>query len=241
MKTTRKGDSGELVKEIQRTLDIRIDGQFGPGTERQVYAFQKANNLEPDGIVGPQTWNALNNVQVPVYEVTLEQLQSIMKHAGRSVVQRFVEPINRCLKEYNINTKLRVAHFLAQIGHESGSFRYTEEIASGRDYEGRADLGNTEKGDGERFKGRGLIQLTGRANYSKYSKYIGRDLVSEPEKVSDDLGLAVNVAGWFWMNTSLNKFADRDEIRTVTKRINGGLNGLRDRQDYLDRANAVLS
>ena len=137
-----------------------------------------------------------------------------------------------------IDTPLRCMHFLAQIGHESAGFRYTEEIASGEAYEGRADLGNTQPGDGVRFKGRGLIQLTGRANYAAYGKAIGVDLVDTDayETLATDPERAVDVACWFWSTHGLNALADADDIEAVTRRINGGLNGLDDRKAYLHRA-----
>jgi putative chitinase len=134
-----------------------------------------------------------------------------------------------------------MAHFIAQIGHETASFRYAEEIASGSAYEGRSDLGNTQPGDGKRFKGRGLIQLTGRANYTAYSKDSGVDYVAKPELVASDPFVGVDVACWFWNKNGINKLADKDDVKAVTKRINGGYNGLDDRIEYLVRAKAVLS
>ncbi len=137
---------------------------------------------------------------------------------------------------------MRRAYFLAQVGHESGELRYTEEIASGDAYEGRRDLGNTEAGDGRRFKGRGLIQLTGRANYRGFGEAIGVDLLSNDnaQRVATDPGLAVEVACWFWQARGLNALADEDDAHAVTRRINGGLNGLADRLRQLDRARFFL-
>jgi predicted chitinase len=111
-----------------------------------------------------------------------------------------------------------------------------------RAYEGRRDLGNTQPGDGPRFKGRGLIQLTGRANYQQYGQAIGRDLLTNEQwrQVADDPNLAVDVACWYWETRRLNPFADQDDITTITRRINGGLNGLTDRQRLLARARFFL-
>ena len=120
------------------------------------------------------------------------------------------------------------------------SFLYTEELASGAAYEGRKDLGNTRAGDGRRFKGRGLIQLTGRANYSAYSKYTGIDYVADPTLLSSDPKIAVDVACWFWKDRGLDTLAERDDVKAVTKRINGGYNGLDDRIQNLRRGKAVL-
>jgi putative chitinase len=135
-----------------------------------------------------------------------------------------------------------MAHLLAQVGHESGDLRFSEEIASGAAYEGRADLGNTQPGDGPRFKGRGLIQLTGRANYTAFGRDRNRDFIT-PENyrlIATDPNLAVDVAGWFWVKHGLNAFADADNVREITRRINGGFNGLDDRTARLARAKFFL-
>lgn len=155
------------------------------------------------------------------------------------LADKFAPILEEYCERYAINTPLRLAHFLAQIAHESGSLRYVEEIASGKAYEGRADLGNTHEGDGPKYKGRGLIQLTGRANYEEYSKYSGIDYVTNPEwlKRPED---AVAVTCWFWGQRGLNKRADEDDLKGVTRRINGGYNGLADREQLLNRAKKVL-
>lgn len=138
-----------------------------------------------------------------------------------------------------LDTGLRLAHFMGQCGHESGSFRYMEEIASGAAYEGRADLGNTQAGDGRRFKGRGPIQLTGRGNYRRVGRQIGIDLERHPEIVSHpSIGLLVGCV--YWADRSLNAKADADDIIGLTKAINGGLNGLADRRIQTDRAKGLI-
>lgn len=137
-------------------------------------------------------------------------------------IDKFLSPLNQAMEDHNINTPMRIAHFLAQIAWESGSLKYVEEIASGAAYEGRKDLGNTEPGDGVRFKGRGLIQITGRANYKKYGDSLGLDfthdwkwrLVAEPFYAADS-------AAWFWETHGLNELADKDEFTKITKIING--------------------
>lgn len=127
-----------------------------------------------------------------------------------------------------LDTGLRLAHFMGQCAHESGGFRYMEEIASGAAYEGRADLGNTQPGDGKRYKGRGPIQLTGRANYRRVGRLIGIDLEAHPEIVSHpSVGLLVGCV--FWSEAGLNALADTDDLNRITRRINGGTNGLQDR------------
>lgn len=137
-------------------------------------------------------------------------------------IDKFLSPLNQAMEDHNINTPMRIAHFLAQIAWESGSLKYVEEIASGSAYEGRKDLGNTEPGDGVRFKGRGLIQITGRANYKKYGDSLRLDfthdwkwrLVAEPFYAADS-------AAWFWETHGLNELADKDEFTKITKIING--------------------
>jgi predicted chitinase len=123
-----------------------------------------------------------------------------------------------------------------------GEFRFRAEIANGQAYEGRQDLGNVQPGDGQRFKGRGLIQLTGRANYADYGRAIGREaeLLDKPALVAEDAELCVDVAGWFWSKNQLNALADADDLSTLTRRINGGLNGLDDRRRLPGRAKALL-
>lgn len=144
----------------------------------------------------------------------------------------------------------RLAHFLSQIMHESGSFKYDQEIASGAAYEGRKDLGNTVKGDGKRFKGRGPMQLTGRKNYAAFAKWARKldasapDFVAHPELVNTDPWEGAS-AIWYWdvgnpTGNSLNAYADQNNAEMITKRVNGGLNGYADRLEYYDRAALVM-
>ena len=126
------------------------------------------------------------------------------------------------------------AMFLAQMAHESGNFRYDEEIASGQAYEGRADLGNTQPGDGVRYKGRGYIQLTGRANYRDYGNRLGVDLENNPD-LAKDPNIAADIAIAYWQQRVDRNAARAGDVRTVTRNINGGLNGLADRQNKFDK------
>lgn len=138
-----------------------------------------------------------------------------------------------------LDTGLRLAHFMGQCGHESGGFRYMEEIASGGTYEGRADLGNTQPGDGKRFKGRGPIQLTGRANYRRVGRRIGIDLESHPNMVSHpSVGLLVGCV--YWADRGLNAKADADDLLGLTRAINGGTNGLEDRRVRTAKAKGLI-
>lgn len=140
------------------------------------------------------------------------------------------------MQKHGITSKNEVAAFLAQIGHETGNLRYTEEIASGEKYEGRRDLGNTQPGDGVRFKGRGLIQLTGRANYQAFSKAMGRpDIMQNPSIVATDPELAVESAIYYWKTRrGLREAAQRGDIVKVSKLVNGGKNGLPERIRYFN-------
>lgn len=140
---------------------------------------------------------------------------------------------------FGIDTPLRQQHFLAQLAHESDHFQTTREYATGKAYEGRKDLGNTQKGDGERYRGRGLIQLTGRANYAAASKALGEPYVDDPNLVERFPAAAI-VSGWFWVTRDLNKHADRDDVRAATKVINGGYNGLDSRTALLKIAKTAI-
>ncbi len=170
---------------------------------------------------------------------TINQLFDIVTSAEPDKVTLLYPYVVETLAEFDLTTPLRQAHFLAQLCHESGSFNYLEELASGEDYEGRDDLGNVEEGDGVRFKGRGLIQITGRTNYGDCGDALGADLIANPERLSAP-DLACRSAGWFWNTRNLSAFADRDDFDTITYRINGGDNGYEDRLYYLDIARRVL-
>lgn len=172
-------------------------------------------------------------------KLTRQQLKIMVPNAKDYNIDKYLGPINNTLEQFEINTPKRVAAFIAQITHESGSFRYHEEIADGHQYEGRKDLGNTQKGDGKRFKGRGLIQLTGRANYTAFAKFCGKDVVTTPTLVANP-DLAALAAGWFWDSKDLNDLADRGDFKMMTRKINGGLNGYADRLKNWQRAKNVL-
>lgn len=170
-------------------------------------------------------------------------LDKLTAFVGGSLAKVYHEGINRTLSEYSINTPARWQQFLAQVAHESGGFKWAEELASGRAYEGRKDLGNIYAGDGTRFKGRGLIQLTGRHNYNVAGKQLGLDLINKPQLASSPTH-APRIAGWYWNSRGLNTLADQNSVtgyREITKRINGGLNGWKDRLHWLDKARRILT
>ena len=174
--------------------------------------------------------------------ITVQQLLLILPNAGQ-VAGVFVPVLNTAMNRYQIVGPKRVAAFIAQIGHESGQLKYVKEIwgptlAQTR-YEGRADLGNTEPGDGSKYRGRGLIQITGRANYKACGDALGLDLINHPELLEKPQHACMSAA-WFWATKGLSTLADEGKFETITRRINGGLNGLADRQMLYARALKVL-
>ena len=157
-----------------------------------------------------------------------------------AIITAVGEVLAATLDSYSINTRLRIAHFIGQTCHESAGFRTTEEFASGADYEGRADLGNDRPGDGVRYKGRGLLQLTGRANYRSIGKILGIDLENDPELAAEPV-LSLKIACEFWKRKSINDPCDADNLVEVTRRINGGKNGIEDRRTLTARAKAAVA
>lgn len=240
----QRGAKGESVRQVQQLLTDRgfpvtVDGDYGPGTEAAVKRFQAANNIQQNGMVGPTTLAALE--RDPGNGVTVDQLRKICPYLSATKAAEVVPHLNRAMAEANINTPLRQAAFIAQVAHESGEFRYSEELASGQAYEGRRDLGNIYPGDGVRFKGRGYIQLTGRSNYKAAGTALGLDLINHPELAARPEN-AARIAAWYWTSRGLNSLADQGPSRfdDITRRINGGLNGKADRDKYYARARTVL-
>ncbi len=172
--------------------------------------------------------------------ISVDELRKVMPTLSADKAARYLPYLNSAMAEAGINTPKRQAAFLAQLAHESGQLRYMEEIASGAAYEGRRDLGNTQPGDGKRFKGRGPIQLTGRANYEKAGKALGIDLVSNPTRAADP-DIAFRIATWYWSSRNLNQYADAGNFSAITYRINGGYNGAADRNRYYATAMNVLA
>lgn len=165
--------------------------------------------------------------------LALASLKAFAPYGKDAILNGIVNHQN-IIADYGIHGH-RLQMFMAQIAHESDGFQTTSEYASGESYEGRKDLGNTQPGDGKRFKGRGLIQLTGRHNYEVFSKILGKPLVGYPESVAS-FPLALEVSCLFWRQKDLNRYADKGDFETITKRINGGLNGYEQRLAYLEKA-----
>lgn len=178
--------------------------------------------------------------------ITLQQLQQIMPLAGKRAT-RFLNPLNAAMVEFEINTKLRMAAFLATVAHESGELVYMRELADGKAYEGRKDLGNQWPGDGMRYKGRGPIQITGRYSYAACSAVLGIDAISNPELLEIPEN-GCRASGWFWKVNNVNKFADTGDFDGVSDVINrghktvavGDSNGWVKRKAFYDTAMKVL-
>lgn len=174
-----------------------------------------------------------------MYPLNSKQLLAIMPRLPLRSADKYLPHIIQAMDEWLIDNTRRIAAFLAQLAHESCELRVWEEIATGRAYEGRLDLGNTIPGDGVRYKGRGPIQLTGRLNYRLAGQALQLDLEEHPERVLEP-GVGFRVAGWYWYTHGLNRLADRGKFTSITRRINGGLNGMHSRLWYWGQAKQVL-
>jgi putative chitinase len=262
----KKGDNNENVRLMQQKLGIEpAVTNFGPKTEQAVKDFQAKNGLPADGVVGPATWAKIMGQEAPkaqpsapIVPVAGLKLDKLKGHIPDAVIQMIPDTAAK----FQINTPLRLAHFLAQCGHESGGFKATQEnlnySAKGLNgifkkyfpteasaasyarnpqkiankvYANRMSNGDEASGDGYKFRGRGYIQLTGRANYTLFGKAIGEDVTGNPDVVSGKYALLS--AAWFWSNNGLNKLADGGStdavVTTITRRVNGGTIGLADR------------
>ena len=262
----KKGDNNENVKLMQEKLGISpAVTNFGPKTEQAVKEFQAKHGLPADGIVGDATWAKIMGKgapkpqpEAPIVPVGGLKLDKLKGHIPDAVIQMIPDTAAK----FEINTPLRLAHFLAQCGHESGGFKATQEnlnysakglmgifkkyfptevIANAyqrnpqkianKVYASRMSNGDEASGDGYKFRGRGYIQLTGRANYTEFGKAIGEDIATNPDVVSGKYALLS--AAWFWSKNGLNKLADGGAtdpvVTSITKRVNGGTIGLADR------------
>ena len=256
----KKGSNGEDVKKLQTKLGLSSDGIFGPGTEAAVKKWQADNGLTADGIVGEGTWGKMFGQQTlitepaPVSNNTNLRLESLRGHVPDNVI----EMIPETAAKFGIDTPLKLAHFLAQCGHESGNFRVTSENLNysvdglkkifgryfqgnlaesyarnpekiaSRVYGGRMGNGTEETKEGFKFRGRGFIQLTGKDNYKAFGLSINEDICSNPDLVSTKYPLLS--AAWFFQRC-LPKCTDASEaaVTAVTRCVNGGTIGLPDR------------
>jgi len=203
--------------------------------------------------------------------VSYDDLVKINGGLNKDVCKYYLDALNNVLPEYKIDTPLRICHFLAQVIHESGHFKYksenlnysvsalrsvfgkyfkTDAIANeyarkpekiaNKVYANRMGNGDEASGDGWKYRGRGLIQLTGKTNYANCGKSIGLDLISDPDLLTKSAEACVKSACWFWKTNNLNALADKDDATNITKRINGGTNGLADRNKILNLAKSVI-
>jgi putative chitinase len=182
-----------------------------------------------DGIAGPKTW------------------AGILAFVGQRPMSAVLDLGKACadvLPRYGISTTLRVCNFIGQAAHETGGFRLLREIWGPTDaqrrYEGRADLGNTQTGDGFKYRGRGVFQITGRANYREIGRAIGCGLESDPG-LAETPPIAVETAAYFWQSRGLNELADAGDEDKITRRINGGVNGIGERRALVTRAKGLFA
>ena len=171
--------------------------------------------------------------------ITAEQILAIVPDAEPVRVEALLPHLNRAMVEFSINTSLRQAYFITTVTYESDSFNVLQEFASGTDYEGRSDLGNTNLGDGVKFKGRGLIQITGKANYQACSNALGVDLITHPERLTD-YDLACRSAGWFWASNGFNEEADKDERERFFRKMGQNSIGISRKLEMLNLAKKIL-
>lgn len=279
--TLRKGSKGENVKKLQTKLGLVSDGNFGPITEGKLKEWQKKNGLSEDGIASLSILRLLGVVpdKSPAKKVIKEDVV-IPKSSGIDLSKLkghipdvVISQIPMVIEKFQINTPLRLAHFLAQCSHESGNFRAVhenmnysveglkkifpkyfpgnlaesyarnpEKIAS-KVYGGRMGNGDESTKEGFLFRGRGYIQLTGKSNYAAFGKAIGEDTVKNPDLVATHYPLAS--AAWFFSKNGLNVISDRgsDEltVTAVTRRVNGGVIGLKDRLKHFNQYHKLLS
>jgi len=225
--------TGTCQDSTQESCSGTYHRGYCPGSSAVQCCVPAANNNNGGGSTPPPSTSG---------GITLDQLISIMPGISRSTATSYLPYLNSAMVAGGITTPKREAAFLAQVGHESGSLRYMEEIASGAAYEGRTDLGNTQPGDGKRYKGRGPIQITGRTNYAAAGKALGLDLINNPTQAATPQ-VGFRLAVWFWNTHGLNTYADQNTqsaFDTITRRINGGTNGAADRNSRWAVAKRVL-
>jgi putative chitinase len=270
------GSKGDDVKKLQEKLGLGADGSFGPGTEKAVKAWQTTNGLTADGVVGDGTWSKLFGESAPVVTpkptVVIPasdfKLEALKGHVPDAVIAQIPDTAAK----FNITNPLRLAHFLAQCGHESGGFKAVSEnlnysakgllgtfgkyfnattaaqyerkpeMIASRVYGSRMGNGDEASKEGFKFRGRGYIQLTGKSNYTNFTKFIGEDCIASPDLVATKYPLAS--AAFFFDSNKLWSICDKGatdaDVTAVTKRVNGGTIGLPDRIKHFKEYYALL-
>lgn len=236
-------EDAELCREIQgRLKDLGllspsgIDGIYGPGTKEAFVQFKNVTHQSNPNDLGCGSAKILLELkELPGGKalVTKSQAEAIY---GNPIRDCQLKDLNGCLSRFQINTPPRMRHFLSQTAHESGGLKWLKELADGSAYKGRKDLGNIQPGDGPKYKGAGVIQLTGRNNYQAFSNFIndhhvmdGVDYVSTTYPFTS--------AGFWWYRNNMNALCDRNaSVEEVTRQVNGGRNGLADRIAYYQKA-----
>ncbi len=234
----RPVDSAQLTQPNE-TIDVPVGKTYGfDKFEISDNGHLKVTLAANSGVyfVFPPHWDGLAPEIAQI--VSQKQAEALFDN---SITDVQLQDLNSCLNRYKITTAPRLRHFLSQIAHESGGLQYTQELADGSDYEGRDDLGNVNPGDGPKYKGAGVIQLTGRANYQSFS-----NAIADP-KVMDGVTYVASKypftsAGFWWDNNNMNALCDGGAtVEQVTLRVNGGYNGLEDRQHYYDKACGIFA
>ncbi|MFS0561108.1 LysM peptidoglycan-binding domain-containing protein, partial [Terribacillus sp. 179-K 1B1 HS] len=235
--TVKSGDNlssiaqrfGMTLSEIISLNNITNPDKLQIGQKLKVYDNGSGNDD------GNDNGGGIGDGGAPTSRVTEAQLNQI-GWSSTYISQTMLDDLNSCLERYNITTKSRLSHFISQCSHESGAGRWKTELADGTAYEGRTDLGNTQPGDGPKFKGAGYIQLTGRYNYTRFGNAIG-----DPQVVAQGVNyVAANYpwtsAGFWWHSNNMNALCDTNpSVEAVTRRVNGGYRGLEDRRMYYNR------
>lgn len=212
-------------------------GEFDGATVSALTEWLRLNGGSYRGTFGPEELALMERAMAA--SISLTEFQENAPGIDVSTLAEYLPHLNASMLKAQITSDTRKAVYIAQLAHESDGFNTLEEYASGRDYEGRTDLGNVHPGDGRRFKGRGPIQITGRSNYQSFGDAIGVDIVSDPSlAATPEVGF--QLAAEYWSRHNLNRYADRGQFNTVTERINGGQNGKADRRRRWARAKRVL-
>ena len=260
----KRGDKSEDVRKLQMKLGVDPIGIFGPKTEDAVKSFQSKHNLNVDGVVTKAVWDLIMKASVPTFDYS-----KIKEH----IPSKIYDELDNVVELFKINTPLRLSHFLSQCAHESMEFKLTiENLNYGADgllrtfpkyftkltamkyqrsperianivYANRMGNGDSESGDGWKYRGRGYIQLTGRDNYTAFDSFVPENIIEQPELVA--LKYPLLSAAWFFHKNNLNRISDKgssvEVITELTKRINGGTNGLKDRIHHFEKYYNILT